>query len=150
MILIGRLDQLASLGRRLEIGVPELRRVGEVLDQALRRDATAGGEVIARDFRLECGRATAVMGILNVTPDSFSDGGLFESVDAAVKRGIEMVAEGAGIIDIGGASSRPNAGEVDPSVEADRGNPGDQGTRERGGCTNFDRHNSRERGRGRC
>lgn len=120
VILIGRLDQLASLCRRLEIGVPELRRVGEVLDQALRRDATAGGEVTACDFRLACGRATTVMGILNVTPDSFSDGGLFESVDSAVKRGVEMVGEGAGIIDIGGASSRPNAGEVDPSVEAER------------------------------
>lgn len=120
VILIGRLDQLASLGRRLEIGVPELRRVGEVLEQALRRDATSGGEITARDYRLMCGRATTVMGILNVTPDSFSDGGLFESADAAVKRGVEMVAEGAGIIDIGGASSRPNASEVDPSVEAKR------------------------------
>ncbi|RIK09385.1 MAG: dihydropteroate synthase [Acidobacteria bacterium] len=120
VILIGRLDQLSSLCRRLEIGVPELRRVGEVLDQALRRDANVGGEVRARDFRLECGRATTVMGILNVTPDSFSDGGLFESVDAAIKRGVEMVAEGAGIIDVGGASSRPNADEVDPSVEAER------------------------------
>lgn len=120
VILIGRLDQLASLCRRLEIGVPELRRVGDVLDQALRRDAVVGGEIAARNFRLECGRATTIMGILNVTPDSFSDGGQFEAVEAAVKRGVEMVAEGAGIIDIGGASSRPNAGEVDPSVEAGR------------------------------
>lgn len=120
VILIGRLDQLSSLCRRLEIGVPELRRVGEVLNDALHRDATAGGEIIARDFRLDCSRSTAVMGILNVTPDSFSDGGKFASVDDAVKRGIEMAAEGADVIDVGGASSRPHAEEVDPDEEARR------------------------------
>jgi len=49
------------------------------------------------------------MGILNVTPDSFSDGGVYSSVDAAVRRAKEMVAEGADIIDIGGESSRPGA-----------------------------------------
>jgi len=47
------------------------------------------------------------MGVLNVTPDSFSDGGLFPSVDSAVRRAMEMVEEGADIIDIGGESTRP-------------------------------------------
>lgn len=50
------------------------------------------------------------MGILNVTPDSFSDGGLFMDPDAAAARATEMVAEGADVIDIGGASSRPGGG----------------------------------------
>jgi len=56
-----------------------------------------------------------VMGILNVTPDSFSDGGRFDSVDAALKRAEQMIAEGADIIDIGGESTRP--GSVRVSVE---------------------------------
>src|SRR5688572_22567012 len=58
---------------------------------------------------------TLVMGILNVTPDSFSDGGRFHSVDAALKRAEQMIAEGADIIDIGGESTRP--GSVRVSVE---------------------------------
>jgi len=52
-------------------------------------------------------RRTFIMGILNVTPDSFSDGGLYVSVDAAVERALEMIEEGADIIDIGGESTRP-------------------------------------------
>lgn len=53
-----------------------------------------------------------VMGILNVTPDSFSDGGLHDSVDAAVAHGLRLIAEGADIIDIGGESTRPGAAPV--------------------------------------
>ena len=52
---------------------------------------------------------TYVMGILNVTPDSFSDGGMFLNTEKAVKRGLEMVEEGADFIDIGGESTRPGA-----------------------------------------
>ncbi|TMM14329.1 MAG: dihydropteroate synthase [Actinobacteria bacterium] len=53
-----------------------------------------------------------VMGVLNVTPDSFSDGGRYFSHDAAVAHGLEMVAEGADIVDVGGESSRPGAEPV--------------------------------------
>jgi dihydropteroate synthase len=56
---------------------------------------------------LDLSKRTAVMGILNVTPDSFSDGGAYPSVDAAVARAVAMVEEGADIIDIGGESTRP-------------------------------------------
>jgi dihydropteroate synthase len=56
-----------------------------------------------------------VMGVLNVTPDSFSDGGRFLDVDAAIAHGVAMAAEGADVIDVGGASTRPGA--VAPSVE---------------------------------
>ncbi len=61
-----------------------------------------------------------VMGILNVTPDSFSDGGKFSSVDAAVTRTAEMIAEGADIIDIGGESTRPGSLRVSIEQEVDR------------------------------
>ena len=60
------------------------------------------------------------MGILNVTPDSFSDGNLFFSLDAAVERALEMEREGADIIDIGGESTRPNAPAVGLAEELDR------------------------------
>ena len=52
------------------------------------------------------------MGILNVTPDSFSDGGLYSDIDAALRRAVVMVDEGAGIIDIGGESTRPGSRRV--------------------------------------
>jgi dihydropteroate synthase len=60
------------------------------------------------------------MGVLNVTPDSFSDGGRYASVDAAVARAREMIAEGAAIIDVGGESTRPGALGVEASVEIGR------------------------------
>jgi dihydropteroate synthase len=60
------------------------------------------------------------MGVLNVTPDSFSDGGRFLDASAAVARGIEMVAEGAAIVDVGGESTRPGAEPVDEAEELRR------------------------------
>ena len=61
-----------------------------------------------------------VMGILNVTPDSFSDGGRFLDHEAAVAHGLEMVAEGADLVDVGGESTRPGAEPVDAATEAAR------------------------------
>ena len=60
------------------------------------------------------------MGVLNVTPDSFSDGGRYLDVDAAVAHGLRMVAEGADIVDVGGESTRPGAAPVDGDVERSR------------------------------
>jgi dihydropteroate synthase len=60
------------------------------------------------------------MGVLNVTPDSFSDGGLYASRDAAVARGLEMLQAGADVIDVGGESSRPGAEPVPVDVELAR------------------------------
>ena len=66
------------------------------------------------------GRRTVVMGILNVTPDSFSDGGLYDSVSASVARADEMIEHGADIVDIGAESSRPGAEAVGPDEELKR------------------------------
>ncbi len=63
---------------------------------------------------------TVVMGILNVTPDSFSDGGRWTSVDAAIDRGRQLHADGADIVDVGGESTRPGAQRIDAVQEADR------------------------------
>jgi dihydropteroate synthase len=64
-----------------------------------------------------------IMGILNVTPDSFSDGGKFNNLTSSIIRAKELIADGADIIDIGGESSRPGADEVDALVEIDRTAP---------------------------
>jgi dihydropteroate synthase len=73
-----------------------------------------------RGRTLEFGRRTLIMGILNVTPDSFSDGGQYNTVQAAVEQAKLMVAEGADIIDIGGESTRPGAMKVDAEEELRR------------------------------
>ncbi|MGW1072502.1 dihydropteroate synthase [Streptomyces sp. NPDC002537] len=62
----------------------------------------------------------AVMGVVNVTPDSFSDGGRWFDTDVAVKRGMDLVAEGADLVDVGGESTRPGATRVDEREELRR------------------------------
>ncbi|CAH0121548.1 Dihydropteroate synthase [Paenibacillus sp. CECT 9249] len=69
---------------------------------------------------IELGARTLVMGILNVTPDSFSDGGQYNDIERAVERAKAMVAEGADMIDIGGESTRPGSEEVGMSEELER------------------------------
>ena len=66
------------------------------------------------------GQQTAIMGILNVTPDSFSDGGRYDDVDMAIASAKQMVLDGADIIDVGGESSRPNAQPVSADEECRR------------------------------
>ena len=60
------------------------------------------------------------MGVLNVTPDSFSDGGLWLEPDAAIAHGLELVAQGANLVDVGGESTRPGAIRVEPEEERKR------------------------------
>ncbi|MDT0476928.1 dihydropteroate synthase [Streptomyces sp. DSM 41014] len=62
----------------------------------------------------------AVMGVVNVTPDSFSDGGRFFDTTAAVKHGLDLVAQGADLVDVGGESTRPGAARVDEAEELKR------------------------------
>ncbi|MEH6720529.1 MAG: dihydropteroate synthase [Aurantimonas endophytica] len=69
---------------------------------------------------VELGESACIMGILNATPDSFSDGGRYASVEAAVAESLKMVAEGATIVDIGGESTRPGATPVDAAEEQRR------------------------------
>ncbi len=71
-------------------------------------------------FSLELGSRTCIMGILNATPDSFSDGGKFYTYDAAVAQGRKLVDDGADILDIGGESTRPFADPVPAQEEMDR------------------------------
>lgn len=73
----------------------------------------------AGEFSLPLDR-TYVMGILNVTPDSFSDGGKYLDPTAALERALEMKAEGAGLIDVGGQSTRPGYTAISPEEEWER------------------------------
>ena len=90
-------------------------------------------------FRLD---RPLVMGILNVTPDSFSDGRLFFDSKAAIAAGCAMRAAGADIIDVGGESTRPGAAVVEPSDEIQRILPVVRGLAETGGVISVDTRNA--------
>jgi dihydropteroate synthase len=72
------------------------------------------------EYEFDCSERTLVMGILNVTPDSFSEGGRFFDRDSAIKHAVEMVADGADIVDIGGESTRPGSDPVPLDEEIER------------------------------
>ena len=85
-----------------------------------------------RDRELIVGERTLVMGVLNVTPDSFSDGGRYTALDAALLRADALLAEGADILDIGGESTRPGSAPVSADEEARRVVPVLEALRKRG------------------
>ncbi len=85
--------------------------------------AKARPELRCGRFSLPVGERTLVMGILNVTPDSFSDGGRYLDPEKAVERGLQMEADGADIIDIGGESTRPGAEVIPENEEIRRVSP---------------------------
>jgi len=78
------------------------------------------GYVSTRHGKLDCARRTVIMGILNVTPDSFYDGGRRSEPTRAIADGVEMVQSGAEVLDVGGESTRPGARPVDEAEELDR------------------------------
>ncbi|MEH7335640.1 dihydropteroate synthase [Neobacillus drentensis] len=81
---------------------------------------TAQGQIHCGPYTLDFGKKTIVMGILNATPDSFSDGGKFNQIEHAVRHAKEMAANGADIIDIGGESTRPGFAAVSAEEELER------------------------------
>ena len=95
---------------------PAGRRQGARSRQARGADRQAGEPALTLDFSY----SSSVMGVLNVTPDSFSDGGRFASNEAAVAHALRMVEEGAGLIDVGGESTRPGARAVGAEEEIRR------------------------------
>jgi len=80
----------------------------------------ASYQLIWNGHRLELGTRTAIMGVINVTPDSFSDGGKFFKCEDAVAQGITLYEDGADIIDIGGESTRPFSDPLSADEESDR------------------------------
>src|SRR5262249_34066070 len=85
-----------------------------------------------RGRSVELGARTWVMAVLNVTPDSFSDGGRHPTADAAIAAGLASFEAGADVVDVGGESTRPSGAPVDAAEERRRVVPVVRGLRERG------------------
>jgi dihydropteroate synthase len=105
-ILMGTLKQFERLASKLE-QYPAFQTLGHTLSDSLQNLSKTHFTLRVRKGPLPLGKKTLLMGVLNVTPDSFSDGGLFLDKEKALARGLEMVEEGADLIDIGGESTRP-------------------------------------------
>jgi dihydropteroate synthase len=120
ILIMGTLKQISALVKKIEKQPFGLNLIARNILEILKN--ISQNEYVLKTFRREIhlGKKTLIMGILNVTPDSFSDGGLYCSQQKAVERGLQMVDEGADIIDIGGESTRPGAKSIEASVELKR------------------------------
>jgi dihydropteroate synthase len=120
ILIMGTIKQISALIRKIEKQPFGLNLIAGNILEILKN--ISKNEYVLKTCRREInlGKKTLIMGILNVTPDSFSDGGLFYSQQKAVERGLQMADEGADIIDIGGESTRPGAKSLDASVELKR------------------------------
>ena len=133
-LLIGGTRALPRFLRQSAQRAPALNAMAQALEQALQDQHEAPAHLQLGDAQLPLGQRTYVMGIVNVTPDSFSDGGLYLQPEQAVKHAEAMLEDGADIIDVGGASSRPGATPTPPDVEAARVVPVVRGIVERFGA----------------
>lgn len=119
-IISGTLKQFNSLIQKLQYQSFGLPKVARSLSEALENMVKSRFSIKTGSREWIIGERTLVMGVLNVTPDSFSDGGLFLDRDKAVERALEMVEQGSDWIDIGGESSRPGAEPVSAEEEIRR------------------------------
>lgn len=120
ILIMGTIKQIAALAGKLEkqpfglnVIAQDLRELLENISQKLFLLKTSRREI-------QLGTKTLIMGILNVTPDSFSDGGLFYNQQKAIEHGLQMIAGGADIVDIGGESSRPGSASISVKEELKR------------------------------
>lgn len=121
ILLQGREVSLRELSEMLKRSGEETAAAGRTILGLLRRKRRKGPGVLQLGrHRLPLGERTLIMGILNVTPDSFTDGGRYNSLPAAVERACQMAAEGADIIDIGGESTRPGYRGISATEEIAR------------------------------
>jgi dihydropteroate synthase len=118
-LLMGTQEHFEKLIFKLE-QYPDLGTLGQSIKEAIKNISRTHYAIRCRKQKLILGKRTLLMGVLNVTPDSFSDGGIFFDKKKAVSHGLGMVEEGADIIDVGGESTRPGSKPVELEEELRR------------------------------
>jgi len=119
VLVMGSEKQIRRVAGKLRAQYNRLALMGEDMER-LMENMGKKHEMKIGNKRFLFGERTYIMGILNVTPDSFYDGGRFLDVEAAVRRAREMEREGADIIDVGGESTRPFSQRIDAMEEMKR------------------------------
>lgn len=128
VLIMGTIHQFRRLIKKLRIQPFGLKEIAEELQTTLKNYENSNSSryslsrlsLRCRDKTLQIGKSTLIMGVLNVTPDSFSDGGLFMSPEKALEHARELVEAGADIIDVGGESTRPGSEAVVVDEELNR------------------------------
>jgi dihydropteroate synthase len=118
-LLMGTQKNFEKLILKLE-QYPDFQPLGQSIKETLKNISKTHYSIRCRKRTLILGKRTLLMGVLNVTPDSFSDGGLFLNKEKAISHGLRMVEEGADIIDIGGESTRPGSKPLELEEELRR------------------------------
>jgi dihydropteroate synthase len=122
VLLVATRQQVQDLISAMGEAPLHLKQLGAEIEKVLEEESQLERQtqLVCGSHILPLGQRTLVMGILNVTPDSFSDGGRYNDVERAVSHARQLVAEGADIIDIGGESTRPGHEPVGLADELDR------------------------------
>ena len=118
-LLMGTQKHFEKLILKLE-SYPNLHPLGQSIKETLKNISRTHYSIRCRKGTLILGKRTLLMGVLNITPDSFSDGGLFFDKEKAIAHGLKMVEEGADILDIGGESTRPGSKPLELEEELRR------------------------------
>ena len=118
-LLMGTQKHFEKLIPKLE-QYPDLQLLGQSIKETIKNISKTHYPIHCRKRTLTLGKRTLLMGILNVTPNSFSDGGFFFEKEKAIAHGLKMVEEGADIIDIGGESTRPGSKPLESEEELRR------------------------------
>ena len=118
-ILMGTQKQLEKLILKLD-PYPPLRALGQSLKETLTNISRRHYAIHCRHQAYTLGKRTLLMGVLNVTPDSFSDGGVYFDKEKAIAHGLRMAEEGADLLDIGGESTRPGSKPIELEEELNR------------------------------
>jgi len=118
-LLMGTQKHFEKLILKLE-SYPDFQPIGQSIKETLKNISRTHYSIRCRKGTLHLGKRTHLMGVLNVTPDSFSDGGFFFDKEKAIAHGLRMVEEGADIIDIGGESTRPGSKPLELEEELQR------------------------------
>jgi len=119
MFILGEGRRLVEMAERCS-GSPLLSEMGEELRRSLGHLQLSHYRFHCGEWTLELGQRTALMGVLNITPDSFSDGGRFFHRERAIAHGARLIEEGCDILDIGGESTRPDSEPISAEEELQR------------------------------
>ncbi|MGI6307023.1 MAG: dihydropteroate synthase [Dethiobacteria bacterium] len=119
-LLCGTKRQFVQLVKKLRGQPFGLKNLGQQLTRVIEDSYSRPAVLKFKNITYPLGERTLIMGILNVTPDSFSDGGRYHTVEEAVEQALQMVKDGADIIDVGGESTRPGYEEISVAEEIGR------------------------------
>ena len=120
VILAGTKKHYRELIKKLKMQPFGLSNLAEQIKNIINNTEKKTNELVMGKYSLPLGQRTLVMGIVNVTPDSFSDGGQFYRLDQAFSQAVKMVEDGVDIIDVGGESTRPGYQAISPEEELSR------------------------------